>query len=412
MKSLSDIRPASAMRRIMLMLTALLFAANAAVAQMIVSGACGKTENDNVTWSYTTLANTNILTIAGTGEMADYNSNNHAPWYEYKDDIKTVVIGEGVTSIGKYAFYGLSKLTSVSISASVACICSNAFEESGLTSIAFAEGSQLTSIGISAFCDCSRLASITIPVKVTNIDNFAFWGCGLTSVTFAEGSQLTSIGAWAFSECSVLTSITIPASVTIIGENAFFSCSALPNINVEEGNTEYASENGVLFNKDKTTLLCYPAGKTESSYNIPLAVTNISTNAFFKCSDLTSITIPASVTSIGYSSFMNCGGLTSVTILAPSLETYGNKAFDNNAAGRKIYVPEESVDTYKAGWPYYTYDIFPIPDDPTSIGNATMPSGNAQAADEAWYSLDGRKLSSKPTERGVYLHLGRKVVVK
>ena len=75
-------------------------------------------------------------------------------------------------------------------------------------------------------------------------------------------------------------------------------------------------------------------------------------------------------------------------------------------------MPEVSVDTYKAGWPDYADDILPISAKPTSIGNAAMPSGNAQAADEAWYSLSGRKLNGKPTERGVYLHQGRKVVVK
>ena len=126
---------------------------------------------------------------------------------------------------------------------------------------------------------------------------------------------------------------------------------------------------------------------------------------------LTSITIPASVTSIGEDAFSE-SGLTSVTILATSLNTYGLWAFYGNAEGRKIYVPNESVDTYKAGWPSYADDILPISAKPTSIGNATMPSGNALAADDAWYSLSGRKLNGKPTERGVYLHHGRKVVVK
>ncbi|MBP5365735.1 MAG: leucine-rich repeat domain-containing protein, partial [Bacteroidales bacterium] len=181
----------------------------------------------------------------------------------------------------------------------------------------------------------------------------------------------------AFKKCSGLTSITIPASVISIGEHSFCE-SGLTSVTFAEGSQ----------------------------------LTSIYGGAFQKCSGLQQITIPASVTSIGISAFEKCSGLTSVTILASSLEVYGPDAFEDNPAGRKIYVPEESVDTYKDGWLDCADDILPISAKPTSIGNATMPSGNAQAADEAWYSLDGRKLSSKPTERGVYLHQGRKVVVK
>ena len=276
-KNHRPMRLKSAMRCIAPILTAMFFVSASAWADD--SGKCG----NNVTWTYT--ESTQTLAITGSGNMDDYSSANDRPYNSYIDNIQIITIGDGVTKIGKYAFNSCLKLTSVTIPASVESIGYDAFSYSALSSVSFPEGSKLTSIGISAFCDCSRLASITIPVKVTNIDNYAFWGCGLTSVTFAEGSQLTSIGLGAFNGCSGLASITIPASVTSIGSESFAECSTLTSITVEDENTEYVSDHGVLFNKDKTTLLCYPAGKTESSYNIPNSVTSIDISAFSKCSD-------------------------------------------------------------------------------------------------------------------------------
>lgn len=156
----------------------------------------------------------------------------------------------------------------------------------------------VTSIGNYAFTYCSYLISITIPSSVTSIGDYTFFNCSsLNSVTIP--STITNMGGSAFAGCSSLISVTIPSSVTSIGDHAFFRCSSLANIQVEVGNLYYASENGVLFNADKTTLVQYPTGKTETTYIIPTSVTSIEGYAFNGCSSLTSVTIPSNVTSIG-----------------------------------------------------------------------------------------------------------------
>jgi len=128
-------------------------------------------------------------------------------------------------------------------------------------------------------------------------------------VVIQEG--VTSIGGWAFSGCSSLTSIEIPSSVTSIG-GAFFACVSLASIDVEGGNEYYSSENGVLFNKDKTTLMRYPQGKAGKYYFIPNSVTSIEGGAFYACRSLISIEIPNSVTSIGIMAFGICESLTHI----------------------------------------------------------------------------------------------------
>ncbi|MCC8112254.1 MAG: leucine-rich repeat domain-containing protein [Ruminococcus sp.] len=136
-----------------------------------------------------------------------------------------------------------------------------------------------------------------------------------------DGVALTSIGRKAFYNCNYLTSITIPDSVTSIGSVAFRFCTSLTNIAVDENNENYSSINGVLFDKNQTTLICYPAGKTNKSYTIPDSVTSIGICAFGNCYYLTSITILDSVTSIGDDAFYYCTGLTNLTIPDSAIST-------------------------------------------------------------------------------------------
>jgi hypothetical protein len=204
----------------------------------------------------------------------------------YKCHLTSIIIPDSVTRIGNYAFSGCDDLTSIIIPDSV------------------------TRIGNYAFSGCDDLTSIIIPNSVTRIGDYAFNGCGsLTSITIPN--SVTSIGDYAFDGCDI-TSIIIPNSVTRIGDGAFLYCESLTAINVDTNNTAYCSQDGVLYNKDKTILITYPKRKS-GSFTIPNSVTSIGDYVFSGCYYLTSIIIPNSVTRIGDEAFDSCTSLTSVT---------------------------------------------------------------------------------------------------
>lgn len=199
--------------------------------------------------------------------------------FSYCTNLKSVLIPSSVISIGEWAFASCSKLESVT----------------------FEENSKLISIGESAFRECSSLSEIIIP------------------------SSVTSIGESAFNNCSSLSSILIPSSVTSIGRFALACCNNLVNIEVEEGNKEFKSIDGNLYNIDATTLIKYAPGKRDTSFIIPLGVTSIG-EAFYYCSSLSSIIIPASVTSIGRNAFTQCVSLKSIEIPS-NVTSIGEGAF-------------------------------------------------------------------------------------
>jgi uncharacterized repeat protein (TIGR02543 family) len=215
----------------------------------------------------------------------------------------------------------------------------------------------VTGIGNLAFSDCTSLTSITIPNSVIIIGNSAFYHCsGLTSVTI--GNSVTSIGDDAFRNCFGLTNIAIPESVISIGDNAFRNCSA--TITVNELNPAYSSEDGVLFNKDKTTLIRCPEGKV-GSYTIPNSVTSIRNSAFYHCYDLISVTIGNSVSSIGDGEFYACYRLTAITVdaLNPAYSSEDGVLFNKNKT-TLIRCPEGKVGSYT------------IPNSVTSIRNSAF----------------------------------------
>ena len=256
---------------------------------------------------------------------------------------KSYNITNSVTSIGDYAFNGCSSLTSVTIPNSV------------------------TEIGGSAFVGCASLKSITMPNSVTSIGDMVFYKCSsLTSITIPD--SVTSIGSSAFSDCSKLRSITIPNSVTSIGAWAFNGCTGLTAINVAMENQNYVSPDGVLYNKDKTTIICYPAGKKGNNYKIPDGVTEIGSIAFSRCSSLTSVTIPNSVTSIGSGAFNGCTSLTRVTI-PKSVTKIGWNAFSDCTSLTSITIPNSviSIDWY-AFRGCTSLKSITIPNSVTSIG--------------------------------------------
>jgi hypothetical protein len=266
---------------------------NKAMAQV----ASGKT-GDNCTWIINGTSGNYTLTVSGNGAMADYTGNdtgndtgnNLAPWYaSFRDNIKTVIIEAGVTTVGNYAFDGCRGLTSITISSSV------------------------VTVGDFAFFDCTGLTSVTIP------------------------NSVVTVGNGAFANCSSLKKVTIPQSVKTVRDIAFTDCESLTSIDVDANNTSYSSVNGVLFNKSQRTLIQYPAGKT-GHYTISNSITAIKDYAFYGCSGLTSVTISNSVKTIGAYAFSGCSSLTSVSI-GNLVTAIGDGAFSHCGSLTSVTVP-------------------------------------------------------------------------
>ena len=247
-----------------------------------------------------------------TGELNDLSAITTAldekPNAKVNLDLSKV---SGLTEIGPEAFRGCS----------------------GLTSISIPEGVEI--IGSLAFDGCDSLTSISIPEGVKSIGDGAFRGCsGLTSISIPSSVEI--IKFLAFEDCSGLTSIDIPEGVTTIGAGAFDGCSSL-NIIVNEYNTTYSSEDGMLLNKEKTTLIAYPSAKGTVT-NVPTSVTTIVDSAFYGCSGLTSINIPEGVTTIGAAAFDGCDSLTSISI-PKGVKIIGVAAFDGCDSLTSITIP-------------------------------------------------------------------------
>ena len=237
------------------------------------SGTCGP----DLTW---TLDGRGVLTISGTGEMADYNWESSAnpvsltcPWDSFRDSIVSVVIDNGVTGIGEYAF----------------CMCRS------LTAVTIPEG--ITEIGSSAFSYCDKLTGVLLPDSITGIGDFAFYGCGsLTDISLPYG--LTEIGESVFQNCEGLTGATLPETVTSIGKDAFSNTGL---INIDLPDSVNAIGSWAFYSCRSLTGIIIPDGVSEIEYSV-----------FRSCDGLTAVTIPNTVTSIGESAFQSCTGLTDV----------------------------------------------------------------------------------------------------
>ena len=269
------------------LMIASLLPATALAADIVASGTCGaEGDGSNLTW---TLDSEGVLTISGSGDMHDYVYSS--PWHENGNQIRSVLMENGVTGIGNFAFFECISLTSMTIPDSVTCI------------------------GNCAFKDCSSLASVTIPDSVA------------------------SIGVYAFCGCTSLKSVTIPDSVTSIGGYAFGFCTSLTGIWVDGGSSHYFSDaSGVLFNKDKTVLAQCP-GAFSGSYVIPDGVTSINDAAFVNCTSLTSVTIPDGVTNIGYEVFAGCTSLANM-VLPNGVTRIGAEAFEWCTSMKNITIPD------------------------------------------------------------------------
>lgn len=259
---------------------------------------------------------------------------------------------------------------------------------------------KVTSIGAEAFYDCS-FTSVTIPDGVTIIKYGAFQNCtDLTEVTF--GNSITTIEYSAFYYCLSLKQVTIPKSVTNIGVNVFFYCTALTHINVDAANPAYSSENGVLFNKDKTTLLRYPAAKPGTTYTVPKSVTCIGESAFGQCTALKELTLSENVSKIESYAFEDFAAITKMTVLATVPPTAETSAFKYFNLDTPVFVPAASLAVYKAadGWKEFTNlqaisgTAIDIPSMPESINIQGGTLHNPNGLTVSIYDLTGRLVYS------------------
>lgn len=382
-------------------------------ADEIASGTCGA----NLTW---TLDSGGTLRITGTGKMSNYSAEHYhkndipseygddeiwvdgiwyyhitSPWFSHHKDIKHLVIEDGVTSIGKYAFcacesiqdvtmptslvnignlafWSCSSISRIKIPDGVTHIGSQAFLQcknliradvaDSVTTIgdgAFSDCSQLYVVNIpqnlitlasGIFSDCTALEHIAIPNGITTISQLAFAGCSnLKSVNIPD--SVTAIGERAFSDCTSLPSISIPDSVTTffinndgwiaddISHSPFSNCTSMTEIRVDANNPAYMAVDGILYNKERTILISYPAGKSESTFTVPGSVSDISWLAFSGASNLTQVVLPEGITEVGFYTFQNCTSLRSI-IIPEGVTVLSFNAFKNCTSLESITIPK------------------------------------------------------------------------
>lgn len=225
------------------------------------------------------------------------------------ENLSSVSLSDGITSIGCNAFYNCSGIKNIEIPDSIIMIDEWAFRNcAGLTSVIFPNS--VTNIGMEAFAGCSELTTVILSDNITQIQSALFRDCiKLSSIVIPQA--VSTIGVLAFKNCRGLKSINIPANTISISPRAFSYCKKLDRITVSKDNTTYRSnEEGVLFDYDKTALICYPAGKKDSIYVIPQTVISISDEAFAGCDSIRGVLLTDSITEIGSSAFSDCPNLT------------------------------------------------------------------------------------------------------
>ena len=323
--------------------------------------------------------------------------------FEQCKNLTDITIPNNVTTIGDYAFFNCENLINVIMPNNLKEIGEGAF--GGCTSlIDIAIPGSVTTIGIYAFSDTkwlenqkskktliivngilidaeSATGDVTIPNNVTCIGGGAFSDCTtLTSITIPN--NVTKIGDFAFDSCTSLTDIKIPNSVTEIGRFAFYNCTDLRNFIVDDDNQDFSSIDGVLYNKDKTTLIQYPCGNTRTDYIVPDSVKEIGHSAFKGCTNILSITIPDNVETIGGGSgigsggggffaggvFSDCTNLTSVT-LPSNLKAISTSLFSNCSKLKNIIIPDKVTYIGSDAFAYCSsLESIKIPESVTYIG--------------------------------------------
>ena len=356
----------------------------------------------------------------GTVEITGYKGS------EQKVDVPEKINKKSVTRIGNLAFKNCTKITSIAMPDSVVYIGRSAFYNcTSLKSITIPDG--VKEIGYAAFSECAGLVSVKIPDNVTKIGESAFINCanltkidvtagnkyyssangvlfnkdkseiicypaGIKNVGYSIPDGVTVIRDRAFNKCISLNSITIPKSVQDIETYSFFGCTSLEAINVAGSNKNYADVNGILFSKDKTKIVCYPANKKNMSYSIPVSVKVVGVGAFRDCIYLKGITIPDSVTNIEHHAFSNCNSLKSITI-PDSITAIEMATFIDCASLTGVKIPASVT---SIGWGAFS--------NCTSLTKITIPAGVKTIADKALgycYDDNGDK---KTTDFKIYCY--------
>ena len=333
-----------------------------------------------------TLDSSGALTFRGTGAMKNYTTKNGMPWYAYAEQIKRVVIEEGVTSIGAYAFYGMPDLVSVSIPQSVTAIGDYAFKNCGkLDKVVLPSG--LTKLGDSAFYACSSLTSIDIPASLYTVKPYTFKNCtSLTSVSFHEGSlQKISDGAF---YGTALTELVLPNCLDILDVYAFKGCKDLASITLGNGLTELRE---AVFYGTAISTITIPKGIAKvgpyvfkncvnlSSVDLPVSLVSVGEASFYACTKLASIHLPDAVTSIGDYAFRKCTGLTDLSF-GSNLKTIGESSFYGCTGLTALNIPD-SVTQIK---PYAFKGC-------TGLSSVSLGSGLITLGESAFHSCTGLK---------------------
>lgn len=401
--------------------------------------------SDGITLYYNLISNSEVEVTYGPTTYGLYPGIVNIP---------STVIYEGeeltITSIGNSAFYCCLDLTSVIIPSSVTNIGAGAFMYcSKLTSVIIPMS--VTSIGDNAFYDCSALTSVTIPSAVTSIGNNAFIGCSsLTNVSVANGNtvydsrndcnaiietatntlvlgcstttipeSVRSIGPVAFYNCTGLMNVVIPSSVVSIDDCAFYGCSGLTNMLIPSnvtslgigaffgctGLNSLTISEGVTIINEKAFSIC----PSLTSVTIPESVTVIGDFAFESCSNLTNVTIPSGLTYLGGFSFSHCPKLTNVYCYMETPLIISKANTFSNRANATLYVPYGTKTAYEAAYGWNDFkEIIEMNHTDISLTPSISPEGEGSG----YFTLDGRKLYGKPTQKGVYIVNGKKIVIK
>lgn len=349
-------------------------------AEIVDEGTCGT----SLTW---TLDSDGTLTISGEGAMTDYNSSGGAPWYGKRAQIKEIVFAEGVTSIGNYAFYDCTSLTTIN----------------------FAEG--LTSIGYNAFSGCSALKTLRLPDTLTTIYGYAFSNCTALSEVYL-GKSTTTLEVAAFANCSKLTTITlsdaltsvnwssnyasyfsfynapisivnVPSTVTYITDVFYNNISTITQFICEDSEfvngDGYFDDDGILYIKhiytDTQSLVKCPNSKLVKTYTVLDGTTFINHKAFQNKTSLKEVSIPDTVTSIGDYAFYSCTSLTAAYFYGDA-PTVGSSVFANTSAKFTIYYIDGKSGWTTPTWNGYNTATF-VPEQKTPVTGVTLSRATA-----------------------------------